>query len=108
MGSLWTTYAFQDEELQGVKLRGLKVGAGCRRLENGKDAGNLFNSRDMPSRMPWPATNGADGDDQNDGSAQCQRSFDKTYYAGTIGGAVFHHARHAALLHGVDPDGVLE
>ena len=90
MGSLWTTYAFQDEELQGVKLRGLKVGAGMQAAgERQGDAGNLFQLPGYAIANAMASYEWRMGMTKMTAQLNVSNLFDKTYYAGTIGGPYF-------------------
>lgn len=90
MGSLWTTYAFQDEELRGVKLRGLKVGAGMQAAaERQGDAGNLFQLPGYAIANAMASYEWRMGMTKMTAQLNVSNLFDKTYYAGTIGGPYF-------------------
>ncbi|TKB57110.1 MAG: TonB-dependent siderophore receptor [Nitrospira sp.] len=90
MGSLWSTYAFQDEELHSMKLRGLKVGAGL--LAAGERQGDAANTFQLPGYVIANAMTSYEwhlGMTKMTAQLNVSNLFDRTYYAGTNGGNYF-------------------
>ena len=90
MGSLWSTYAFQDEELHGVKLEGLKIGAGLSAAgERQGDAANTFQLPGYVIANAMASYEWRMGMTKMTAQLNVSNLFDTTYYAGTSGGNFF-------------------
>ena len=90
MGSLWSTYAFQDQELHGVKLEGLKIGAGLSAA--GERQGDAANTFQMPGYVIANAMASYEwrmGMTKMTAQLNVSNLFDRTYYAGSNGGNYF-------------------
>lgn len=90
MGSLWSTYAFQDEELQGMKLHGLRIGAGLSAA--GERQGDAANTFQLPGYVIANAMASYEwhlGMTKMTAQLNVSNLFDTTYYAGTNGGGYF-------------------
>lgn len=90
MGSLWTTYAFQDEELHGMKLRGLKIGVGMQAA--GERQGDTANTFQLPGYAIANAMASYEwhiGRTKITAQLNATNLSNATYYAGTIGAPYF-------------------
>ncbi len=90
MGSLWSTYAFQEEELGGLKLHGLKVGTGLSAA--GERQGDTANTFQLPGYVIANAMASYEwrmGMTKMTAQLNVSNLFDRTYYSGTIGGPYF-------------------
>ena len=86
-GSLWSTYAFQDEELQGLKLRGLKIGAGIVAVgERQGDSGNTFQLPGYVIANTMASYEWRMGMTKMTAMLNVNNVFDRNYSAATIGG----------------------
>ena len=90
MGSLWSTYAFQDEKVGDLKLYGLKVGAGL--SSSGQRQGDTANTFQLPGYIVANAMASYKwrmGMTKMTAQLNVSNLFDTKYYAGTIGGNYF-------------------
>lgn len=86
-GSLWSTYAFQDEELHGLKLRGLKVGAGIVAVgERQGDPGNTFQLPGYVIANTMASYEWRMGMTKMTAMLNVNNVFDRNYSAATLGG----------------------
>jgi iron complex outermembrane receptor protein len=86
-GSLWSTYAFQDEELQGLRLRGLKIGAGLVAVgERQGDPGNTFQLPGYVIANTMASYEWRMGRTKMTAMLNVNNVFDRNYSAATIGG----------------------
>lgn len=86
-GSLWSTYAFQDEELQGLKLRGLKIGAGLVAVgERQGDSGNTFQLPGFVVANTMASYEWRMGMTKMTAMLNVNNVFDRNYSAATLGG----------------------
>jgi iron complex outermembrane receptor protein len=86
-GSLWSTYAFQDEVLQGLKLRGLKIGAGI--VAIGERQGDTANTFQLPGFSVANAMASYEwrfGRTKMTAMLNVNNVFDQNYTAATLGG----------------------